>query len=266
MKDGRSRWAMGFVIVVVGCLVTASYVSWREHQPEVRWQQVAAPAPWPVSRARFDWTVTFGERTVRGMGAILVDREGEVQVDLLDPTYVPWVRWVVTSRHVAVYLLAKQSHFVGYRSAEVLSETLGDDVSVTAWWQQIVTGRAASMAEPTEVRLNPQTGGLDVVWTDPDLSAMVDSNHRITEWRLHGTGTGTVVSMEPSEHDAVGRPSAVIFDQERPRLRLSLNFLEWHNADADASVQDPLARRAGFEERPMEDLPIALFRELLEMW
>ena len=263
MKGRRSRLAIGSMIVLLWCVAMASRSAWRSDHTAARWQEVTSPIAWPVSRARFDWTVSLGDRNVRGVGAMLVDREGAIQVDLLDPAYVPWARWLVTPRHVAVYLLSEQTHYVGYRSGEVVAEALGGHMPVTTWWQQVVTGRATSMGVPAQVISNLETDGLEVRWSDPSLSAVVSPSNVVTTWRIEESGTGAVVTMKPSPDDAFGRPASVVFEQERPSIRLSLSFSEWQDVGAGVTVTEPLVRLKGFEERPITDLPSALFRTIL---
>jgi len=251
------------MVVLLWCVATVSRTVWQSHQAQIRWQEATTPTPWPDSRARFDWSVVIGTQRVHGMGAMLVGDDGAVQVDLLDPTYVPWLRWVVTSRHVAVYWLSERTHYVGYRSGEVLTDALGGRIPVTTWWQQIATGRASVMEPPTEVGLEPSADGLEVRWSDPPMSAVVNSANVVTSWRFEATRTGTVVTMRPSEDDRYGRPVSVMFEQERPPFRLELSFARWEDVDGQARLTGPLARLDGFEERPMKELPSALFSAIL---
>ena len=263
MKGRRSRWVMGATIVLLWCVAMASRSAWRSEHPVIRWQEVNALTPWPVSRARFHWTVSLGDRRLRGVGAMLVDRQGAVQIDLLDPAHVPWARWLVMSRHVAVYLLSERTHYVGYRSGEVVSEALGGHMPVTTWWQQVVTGRVLSLGEPTEVVSNLETGGLEARWSDPPISAVVSPSNVVTTWRIEGSGTGATLSMKPSTEDAFGRPESVVFTQDRPALRCELSFSEWEDVGAEVSASNPLGRLNGFEERPIQALPSAMFQALL---
>jgi hypothetical protein len=69
--------------------------------------------------------------------------------------------------------------------------------------------------------------------------------------------------MRPSEDDRYGRPLSVMFEQERPPLRLELSFARWEDVDGQVRLTDPLARLDGFEERPMKELPSALFSAIL---
>lgn len=262
MKGRRSRQAIGAAIVVLWLFAMASRRAQLSDHPETRWQEVSAPKAMAVGRALFEWEAALGDRRVQGMGAMLVDREGAVQVDLLDPAFVPWARWLVTSRHMAVMLLSERTHFVGYRSGQVLGEALGDHMSITEWWQQVITGRVPSLDRPAQVVENPNTGGLEAIWSNPPLSAVVDPSNVVTRWTIEGSGTGAVVTMKPSQEDALGRPESVIFEQERPALRLELSFSDWQDVGPQVAVSDPLNRVKGFEELPIEALPSALFRLL----